>query len=66
MSRAQAKSRFSVNDLKAQTEGIACRKDRGVLDEIPSAYKSIKKVMQNQSDLTRPLHELKQILCIKG
>ena len=66
MSRTEAKKRFSVNDLKAQTKGVVCRKDAGVLDEIPKAYKSIDAVMANQSDLTKTLHELKQILCIKG
>ena len=66
MSRTEAKKRFSVNELKAQTKGVVCRKDAGVLDEIPKAYKSIDAVMANQSDLTKTLHELKQILCIKG
>lgn len=66
MSRTEAKKRFSVNDLKAQTKGVVCRKDAGVLDEIPKSYKSIDAVMANQSDLTKTLHELKQILCIKG
>ena len=66
MSRTEAKKRFSVNDLKAQTKGVVCRKDAGVLDEIPKAYKSIEAVMAQQSDLTKTIHELKQILCIKG
>lgn len=66
MSRTEAKKRFSVNELKAQTKGVVCRKDVGVLDEIPKAYKSIEAVMAQQSDLTKTIHELKQILCIKG
>ncbi len=66
MSRTEAKKRFSVNELKAQTKGVVCRKDAGVLDEIPKAYKSIETVMAQQSDLTKTIHELKQILCIKG
>lgn len=66
MSRTEAKKRFSVNDLKAQTKGVVCRKDAGVLDEIPKAYKSIDAVMAQQSDLTKTVHELKQVLCIKG
>lgn len=52
--------------MKAQTKGVVCRKDAGVLDEIPKAYKSIEAVMAQQSDLTKTIHELKQILCIKG
>lgn len=66
MSRTQAKNHFSVNDLQEQTKGVVCRKDEGVLDEIPGAYKSIDEVMANQSDLTKTLHELKQVLCVKG
>ena len=64
--RKDAAARFSVEDLKRETEGIVCRKDAGVLDEIPSAYKSIDVVMANQSDLTRVVHAYKQLLCVKG
>lgn len=66
MSRTQAKNHFTVRDLQEQTKGVVCRKDEGVLDEIPGAYKSIDQVMANQSDLTKTLHELKQVLCVKG
>ncbi len=66
MSRGEAKRRFNLADLSAQTLGVECRKDEGVLDEIPGAYKNIDEVMANQSDLVEILHELKQILCIKG
>jgi len=43
-----------------------CRKDRGVLDEIPGAYKSIDEVMANQDDLVEVAHTLKQVICVKG
>jgi tRNA-splicing ligase RtcB len=66
MSRTQAQKQFSVADLAAQTAGVVCRKDTGVLDEIPGAYKDIDAVMSNQSDLVEVLHTLKQILCVKG
>lgn len=66
MSRTQAKKQFSVADLAEQTAGVVCRKDTGVLDEIPGAYKDIDAVMSNQSDLVEVLHTLKQILCVKG
>lgn len=66
MSRGEAKRRFTVADLQSQTAGVECRKDEGVLDEIPGAYKSIDEVMANQTDLVEVLHELKQVLCIKG
>lgn len=66
MSRAEAKRRFSLTDLIAQTEGVECRKDEGVIDEIPSSYKDIDQVMANQTDLVEVVHTLKQVLCIKG
>jgi len=66
MSRGEAKRRFTVKDLLRQTEGVECRKDGGVLDEIPGAYKSIEKVMESQRDLVEVVAELKQVLCVKG
>jgi tRNA-splicing ligase RtcB len=55
-----------VDDLKRQTAGVECRKDGGVLDEIPGAYKDIDTVMANQADLVEVVHTLKQVLCVKG
>lgn len=66
MSRNEAKRRFSLADLAKQTEGVECRKDAGVLDEIPGAYKPIATVMRDQADLVEIVTELKQVLCIKG
>ena len=66
MSRSAAKRRFSRFDLEAQTVGIECRKDGGVVDEIPAAYKDIDQVMDNQRDLVEAIHSLKQVLCVKG
>ena len=66
MSRGAAKRKFTVEDLASQTVGVECRKDAGVLDEIPGAYKSIDSVMENQKDLVEVVAELKQILCVKG
>ncbi len=66
MSRTQARKQFSRADLAAQTEGVACRKDKGVLDEIPAAYKDIDEVMANQADLVEEVTTLKQVLCAKG
>jgi len=66
MSRSKAKTMYSVEDLIAQTEGIECRKDQGVVDEIPAAYKNIDEVMANQSELVDIAHTLRQVLCVKG
>lgn len=66
MSRGAAKREFSLTDLACQTEGVECRKDTAVIDEIPSAYKDIDAVMAAQTDLVEVRHTLKQVLCIKG
>ena len=66
MSRTAAEKHFTQADLVQQTAGVICRKDKGVLDEIPGAYKDIDQVMANQSDLTEILHTLKQVVCVKG
>ncbi len=66
MSRNKAKKAYTLDDLIKQTEGVECRKDGGVLDEIPSAYKPIEKVMENQSDLVEVVATLKQVVCVKG
>ena len=66
MSRSAAKRSFTLEDLKKQTAGVECRKDGGVLDEIPGAYKDIDAVMAAQQSLVEPLFTLKQLLCVKG
>lgn len=66
MSRTEARKVFTVDDLKAQTAGVECRKDDAVVDEIPGAYKDIDEVMANQSDLVEVVAELRQVLCVKG
>lgn len=66
MSRGQAKKHYTVADLEKQTAGVECRKDIGVLDEIPKAYKDIDTVMRNQADLVEVVAEVRQILCVKG
>ena len=66
MSRTEAKKRFSLTDLVKQTQGVECRIDEDVIDEIPGAYKSIDVVMANQTELVEVVHTLKQVLCVKG
>ncbi|MEP6502130.1 MAG: RtcB family protein, partial [Betaproteobacteria bacterium] len=66
MSRGEAKRRFTLADHRAATEGVECRKDKDVIDEIPMAYKDIDAVMAAQSDLVEIVHTLKQVVCVKG
>jgi tRNA-splicing ligase RtcB len=66
MSRNAAKRQFSLGDLVTQTRGVECRKDSGVIDEIPGAYKDIDSVMAAQADLVEVVHTLKQVMCVKG
>ena len=66
MSRTQAKKQFTVADQIAQTEGVECRKDASVIDEIPAAYKNIDDVMHAQRDLVEVVHTLRQVVCVKG
>jgi tRNA-splicing ligase RtcB len=66
MSRGEARRRYTRADLAAQTGGVECRKDAGVVDELPAAYKDIDAVMAAQADLAEIVHTLKQVLCVKG
>ena len=66
MSRTKAKKEFTVEDVIEQTKGVECRKDSGIIDEIPGAYKPIDEVMAQQSDLVEVVATLKQIVCVKG
>ena len=66
MSRSEARRQFHEEDIEMQTSGVECRKDAGIIDELPGAYKDIDAVMAQQTDLVEVLHTLKQILCVKG
>ncbi|MGW6131621.1 RtcB family protein [Cellulomonas sp. NPDC055163] len=66
MSRTAAKKRFTVEDLAAQTAGVECRKDAGVVDEIPGAYKDLESVIAAQTDLVEVVARLRTIVCVKG
>jgi tRNA-splicing ligase RtcB len=66
LSRTEAKKRYTTADQIAATAGIECRKDEGVIDEIPMAYKDIDAVMAAQSDLVEIVHTLRQVVCVKG
>jgi tRNA-splicing ligase RtcB len=66
MSRTKAKKLFTVEDQIKATEGVECRKDADVIDEIPMAYKNIDAVMAAQEDLVEVVYTLKQVVCVKG
>jgi len=66
MSRTEAKREVSLEEHIKATEGVECRKDIGVIDETPAAYKPIEAVMEAQKDLVEIVHELKQVVCVKG
>ena len=66
MSRTEAKRRFNLADQIRSTEGVECRKDENVIDEIPMAYKDIDAVMAAQSELVDVVHTLRQVVCVKG
>ena len=66
MSRNAAVKRFTLEDHIRATAGVECRKDEGVIDETPGAYKDIDLVMEAQKDLVEIAHTLRQIVCVKG
>jgi tRNA-splicing ligase RtcB len=66
MSRTRAKKLVSLAEHQRATAGVECRKDEGVIDETPSAYKPIEKVMAAQRDLVEVVYTLKQVVCVKG
>ena len=66
MSRTAAKAKFSLDDHIQATRHVECRKDKGVIDETPMAYKDIEAVMAAQTDLVDVVHTLRQVVCVKG
>lgn len=66
MSRSKAKKMFTMEDVEKQLKGVESRRDQGIIDELPLAYKDIKAVMENQKDLVEIVASLHQVLCVKG
>ena len=66
MSRTEAKRQITLKDHRKATEGIECRKDKGVIDESPAAYKDISSVIAAQGDLIEVVHQLRQVINVKG
>jgi len=57
-----AKGAYTTRDLEQQTRGVECRKDAGVVYEIPGVCKSIEKVIDQQRDLVEVVAKLKQVI----
>ena len=66
MSRTKARQLVSLEQHRQATADVECRKDAGVIDETPAAYKAIDKVMDAQRDLVEIVYALKQVVCVKG
>ncbi|MBT2484814.1 MULTISPECIES: RtcB family protein [unclassified Microbacterium] len=71
MSRGAAKEAFrGVDDGAAQIArqlgSVESRRDSGILDELPEAYKPIEQVIAAEKDLVEVEHKLETILCVKG
>lgn len=71
LSRGAAKRAFTGDDsgaaqISAQLGNIESRRDAGILDELPGAYKNIHDVVAAQSNLVEVVQHLQTILCVKG
>ncbi len=68
MSRTAARKNISVDELIASMEDRAWQIDeaRKLVDEAPMAYQDIDQVMEDQKDLSRIIHTLRQIVNYKG
>ena len=67
-SRSEAKELFTIESLVVLMDGKAwnSRNALGLIDEHPEAYKPIDQVMEDQRDLTKILHTLRQVANYKG
>jgi tRNA-splicing ligase RtcB len=68
MSRSEARKRIRMADLERDVRGVWFdhRKKARLIDEAPSAYKDISRVMRGQSELTRIVRRLQPLLSYKG
>lgn len=68
MSRGEARRTISVEALKEAmgTRAWQSSEARKLIDEAPMAYKDIDQVMEDQKDLTRIAHTLRQVVNYKG
>ena len=65
-SRTAARRQFTRDQLRAAMVGIEYRDTDAFVDEIPSAYKDIDRVMADAADLVEVRHTLRQVVNVKG
>lgn len=65
-SRHEARRRLTMQDFDREMKGVECRRSATLIDELPSAYKDIDQVMEDQKDLVEVTAALKQIISVKG
>ncbi|RCK70228.1 RtcB family protein [Desertihabitans brevis] len=65
-SRSAARKRFTQQQLREAMAGIEYRDTDAFLDEHPGAYKDIDQVMVDAADLVEVVHELRQVVNVKG
>ena len=65
-SRNEARRRFTMKDFAREMQGVECRHSEALIDELPSAYKDIDQVMDDQKDLVEIVATLKQVVSVKG
>lgn len=66
MSRQQTRSNLTIDDLKSEMHGIEFNASKALIDEASKAYKYIDVVMADSKDLVEPVHELHQLVNVKG
>jgi tRNA-splicing ligase RtcB len=66
LSRAAARRKYTVDDLRAAMRGIEYRDTDAFIDEIPAAYKDIDQVMADAAGLVEIRHTLRQVVNVKG
>lgn len=65
-SRSAARRLFNQEDLVGRMAGVEWSGSEAFLDEHPDAYKPIDVVMADAADLVEVVHELRQVVNVKG
>lgn len=65
-SRTASNKMYTLESAKAEMAHVVFGVREGVYDEMPRAYKDIHAVIKQESDLVRPIHQLKPLMVVKG